>query len=158
MTSNVEAELIPDSLPKVALAILYQDGKFLMQLRDDNPDILYPGHWGFFGGHLEPGETAETGVQRELIEELSHCPPILTLFDCHQDTYVTRYIYHGQIDKALNELVLGEGMDWGWFTPEDIERGDRYSAKIDQVRPLGKPHREILLNFIKSTEYEVRNI
>lgn len=150
MTSDVQAEFISEALPKVALAVLYQDGKFLMQLRDDNPDILYPGHWGFFGGHLEPGETAEMGVQRELMEELSYCPPILTLFDCHQDTYVTRYVYHGHVDKALSELVLGEGMDLEWLTPEDIERGDRYSAKIDQVRPLGKPHREILLNFIRS--------
>ena len=150
MTSDVQTELISEPLPKVAIAILYQDGKFLMQLRDDNPDILYPGHWGFFGGHLEPGEDAEAGVQRELMEELSYCPPILTLFDCHQDTYVIRYVYHGQLDKAVNELVLGEGMDLEWFTPEDIERGDRYSAKIDQVRPLGKPHREILLNFMKS--------
>jgi len=136
MTSDVQTELISEPLPKVAIAILYQDGKFLMQLRDDNPDILYPGHWGFFGG--------------QLMEELSYCPPILTLFDCHQDTYVIRYVYHGQLDKAVNEMVLGEGMDLEWFTPEDIERGDRYSAKINQVRPLGKPHREILLNFIKS--------
>ncbi|PZV09377.1 MAG: NUDIX hydrolase [Leptolyngbya sp.] len=150
MTSDVPTELISESLPKVALAILHQNGKFLMQLRDDNPAILYPGHWGFFGGHLEPGEDAETGVQRELMEELSYCPPSLTLFDYHQDTYVTRYIYHGQLDKTVSELVLGEGMDLEWLTPEDIERGDRYSAKIDQVRPLGKPHREILLNFIKS--------
>lgn len=46
MTSDVQSELISE-MPKVALAILHQDGKFLMQLRDDNPDILYPGHWGF---------------------------------------------------------------------------------------------------------------
>lgn len=31
----------------VAIAIIYQDGKYLMQLRDDLPTIAYPGVWGF---------------------------------------------------------------------------------------------------------------
>lgn len=39
----------------VAIAIIHQDGKYLMQLRDDLPTIAYPGVWGFFGGHIEPG-------------------------------------------------------------------------------------------------------
>ena len=42
----------------VAIAILYQDNKFLMQLRDNIPTIAYPGYWGLFGGHLEAGETS----------------------------------------------------------------------------------------------------
>jgi len=50
----------------VALAILEQDGRFLMQLRDDIPTILYPGVWGLFGGHLEAGESPEIGLKREL--------------------------------------------------------------------------------------------
>ncbi|MEB3314276.1 MAG: NUDIX domain-containing protein, partial [Cyanobacteriota bacterium] len=41
--------------PEVAVAILYQSNQVLLQLRDDHPGIIYPGQWGFFGGHLEPG-------------------------------------------------------------------------------------------------------
>jgi 8-oxo-dGTP pyrophosphatase MutT (NUDIX family) len=149
MTRNLQADCASDARPTVALAILYQNGKFLMQLRDDNPAILYPGHWGFFGGHLEAGEDAETGVRRELQEEIGYCPRRLTLFNQHEDSYVIRYIYHGVLDRDLHHLILGEGMDLGLLAPEDIERGDRYSTKIDQVRPLGKPHREILLDFIE---------
>ena len=41
-----------------------------MQLRDSRPDIWYPGHWGCFGGSLEPGEEPLQGLRRELGEEL----------------------------------------------------------------------------------------
>jgi 8-oxo-dGTP pyrophosphatase MutT (NUDIX family) len=46
------------------------DGRYLMQLRDPRPDILLPDHWALFGGTVEPGETAEAAIRRELVEEL----------------------------------------------------------------------------------------
>ena len=48
----------------VAIAILHRNGQFLLQLRDNIPGIIYPGHWGLFGGHLEPGETPAVAVER----------------------------------------------------------------------------------------------
>ena len=54
----------------VALAMLERDGQWLLQLRDDIDTIIYPGHWGLFGGHLDPGETATDAVMRELREEI----------------------------------------------------------------------------------------
>lgn len=44
-------------------------GRFLLQLRDDIPDIVNPGRIGMFGGHLEDGEDMETCARRELEEE-----------------------------------------------------------------------------------------
>ena len=55
---------------QVSLAILYQEGRFLFQLRDNIPGIVHPGVWGLFGGHLEPEETPELCLKRELIEEI----------------------------------------------------------------------------------------
>lgn len=43
-------------------------GWILLQERDEHPRID-PDKWGLSGGHLEPGETFETGAQRELEEE-----------------------------------------------------------------------------------------
>jgi len=55
---------------ETASAVLAGDcGRLLFQLRDDIPDILYPGMIGLFGGHLEPGESALEGVCREVQEE-----------------------------------------------------------------------------------------
>ncbi len=133
---------------KVAMAILYQNGRFLMQLRDDFPHILFPGHWGLFGGHLEPGETAEQGLQRELWEEITYIPPLLTLFNCYGDSDRNRYIYHAPLAVGLDQLVQNEGQDLALVTPEDIRLGYAYSAKINQSRPLGQPHRRMLLDFI----------
>ncbi len=74
-----------NSIVRVAIAILYQDDKFLMQLRDDIPNIVYPGHWGLFGGHLESGETPDSAVKRELLEEIGYTPPNLLEFGCYPD-------------------------------------------------------------------------
>jgi len=54
----------------VAAIITVEDGRYLMQLRDDIPRIFYPGHWGCFGGAVGPGEDRMAALRRELAEEL----------------------------------------------------------------------------------------
>lgn len=137
---------------EVAIAILHQQGQFLMQLRDDLPTILYPGHWALFGGHLEPGESLDAAMRRELLEEIGYVPPTLTPFRRYADAQVIRHVYQGQLTVDLSSLVLAEGMDMALVTPDEIERGDRYSPRIRQTRPLGQPHRRILLDFLDSIE------
>jgi 8-oxo-dGTP pyrophosphatase MutT (NUDIX family) len=134
--------------PAVAIAILHQQGQFLMQLRDNIPGIVYPGHWAFFGGHIEPGETPEVAVKRELLEEIGYTPPVLSEFGLYADSKVVRHVYSGTLTVPVTDLVLGEGWDLGLLTLEDIQRGDRYSEQANQVRPLGQPHQKILLDFI----------
>jgi len=131
----------------VAMAILYQEGKFLLQLRDDYPNILYPGYWGLFGGHLEPGESPEQGLQRELLEEITHQPSELTLFRRYQNSKRVSYIYHAPLTVTLDQLKQQEGQDLALVTPEAINSGYFYSAKIRQTRPIGGPHQKILQEF-----------
>lgn len=132
----------------VAIAILYSSGKFLLQLRDDIPGIIYPGCWGLFGGHLEPGETPAFALERELLEEIGYVPPMLSEFGCYSDSKVVRYVYHAPLTVELNQLVLGEGWDMGLLTSEQILQGSSYSVKANQVRPLAPPPQRILLDFI----------
>lgn len=54
----------------VAAILLAADGRYVLQLRDDVPHIWYPGHWGLFGGSVDPGEDELTALRRELREEL----------------------------------------------------------------------------------------
>jgi 8-oxo-dGTP diphosphatase len=55
-----------------AAVVVDTSGELLLQLRDDKPDIIYPGGIGLFGGHREDGESALECVTRELAEELSY--------------------------------------------------------------------------------------
>lgn len=137
------------SLPavEVAIAILYQDEHFLMQLRDDIPGIYYPGQWGFFGGHIEPGEPPDVAVKRELLEEIGYVPDRVTLFTRIASADVIRHVFYAPLTVPLDTLELHEGWDLELLSITDIQRGDRYSTRAQQVRPLGQPHQEILLDF-----------
>lgn len=54
---------------EVAVGVLIdRAGRFLLTSRPEGK--VYSGHWEFPGGKLEPGETVEQALRRELIEEL----------------------------------------------------------------------------------------
>lgn len=57
------------SVVDVAVGVLFRaDGSFLLTSRPAGK--VYAGYWEFPGGKLEPGETIEQALQRELQEEL----------------------------------------------------------------------------------------
>jgi 8-oxo-dGTP pyrophosphatase MutT (NUDIX family) len=133
---------------QVALAVLYRENKFLMQLRDNIPNISYPGFWGLFGGHLEPGETPDVAVKREILEEIGYALPIVSEFGCYPDEKAVRHVFYAPLTVELNQLVLNEGWDMGLVTPEEIQQGSCYSAIAGEVRPLGSIPQRILLDFM----------
>ena len=106
---------------QVAIAILYRDGKFLLQLRDNIPNIVHPGVWGLFGGHLEPEETPENAFKRELLEEIGYNIPAFLPFNSYPDSLVNRIVFYAPLTVDLSQLVLHEGWDMGLLTPEDIQ-------------------------------------
>jgi hypothetical protein len=121
-----------------------------MQLRDNIPTIVYPGAWGFFGGHVELGETPEIAVRRELEEEIGYVPPRLTLFQLHQGPGVLRHVFQGFLPVPITALSLGEGWDLALLSPAEIQQGCAYSLRANQVRSLSAPHQAILLDFMNS--------
>ena len=136
----------------VAMAIIHQDGKYLMQLRDDIAGIAYPGVWGLFGGHLEPKESPEAGLKRELIEEIGYSVHQLTKFrSMEMDLYV-RHFFYCSLTVPVETLELNEGWDLKLLTKAEIERGKAYSLQAGANKFLGKIHRQILLDFIAMLE------
>lgn len=113
--------------------IVCDDGRYLMQLRSQKPGIFYPGHWGLFGGAVDPGETADAALSRELHEELG--------IDILQARYFTEFsfdfsfcgrgrvwrrYYRIEIKAAsVDEMVLGEGSDLRAFGASEILTGHR---------------------------------
>ena len=55
-------------MPVVAVALVDADGRVLVQRRPDGKAMA--GLWEFPGGKMEPGETPEAALIRELAEEL----------------------------------------------------------------------------------------
>ena len=134
----------------VTLAIIHQNGKYLMQLRDNIPTIVHPGVWGLFGGHLEPGETPEAGLKRELIEEINYHVQQLSELGCYLECNVSRHLFSCPLIVSIDELELNEGWDLGLLTPAEIEQGYGYSHKAKESKPIGEIHRKILLDVIYS--------
>ena len=132
----------------VVMAIIHREGKYLMQLRDDIPTIVYPGVWAFFGGHIEPGEEPEPALRRELREEIDYSVKELTYFCCNRVGKYIRHIYSCPLNVSVTELDLQEGWDLKLLTIAEIEQGFAYSAKAGTNKPLGDIHRKIMLDFM----------
>ncbi|NJO42571.1 MAG: NUDIX domain-containing protein [Cyanobacteria bacterium RU_5_0] len=149
--SEVSTLNVTTDRPQAAIAILYQEHQFLLQLRDDIPSIRYPGHWAFFGGHLEPGELPDVAVRRELIEEIGYEPPIIHHFQSRMgDFQIIRHVFYAPLKVGLEALELNEGLDMGLATIANIQQRNLYSERLRETRPLAEPHRQILLEFLQS--------
>jgi len=112
----------------VAAIITVEDGRYLMQLRDDIPRIFYPGHWGCFGGAVSDGESGPRALRRELAEELE-------MVTADADEFVRfdfglgvlgqkqcyRTYYEIKVTVAdVSRYVLHEGADMRLFAAEDL--------------------------------------
>ncbi|XHU95846.1 MAG: NUDIX domain-containing protein [cyanobacterium endosymbiont of Rhopalodia gibba] len=143
---------------QVALAIVYQEDNFLLQLRDNISMIAYPDHWGLFGGHIELGENPEQALKRELIEEINYKVPNPIEFRVYNEPNITRYLYSSPLIVAIEQLVLQEGVDFGLVPVNIVKQGRCYSPKTDKVHPIGKVHQAILLDFFEYNLKQKENI
>lgn len=140
-------------LISTAMAIIQQNDRYLMQLRDDIPGIAYPGVWGFFGGHLEPGEEPEAGLRRELIEEIGYVVDRVTKFcSIRVSKDKIHHLFACSLTVPLEKLQLNEGWDLKLLTKAEIERGEAYSSQAGTQKPLGDIHRQIMLDFIAASQ------
>jgi 8-oxo-dGTP pyrophosphatase MutT (NUDIX family) len=128
---------------RVAIALLWADGRLLLQLRDFSPDIYDPGLWGLFGGHLAPEESEDAGMRRELSEELAWCPALTRLGSFTVDDVIL-IGYRGVLDVPLNALVLAEGQDLAAFTIPELESGQLYSPRLRKSFSMTAITREAL--------------
>jgi 8-oxo-dGTP pyrophosphatase MutT (NUDIX family) len=109
-----------------AAVIVLDDARYLLQLRDQKPGIFYPGHWGLFGGAIDPGETPEAALRRELREEIGldiDDPRPLTefTFTFGRHGRIYRYFFVISIDAGtVPKLNLREGRAMQAFTASDI--------------------------------------
>lgn len=112
----------------VAAILLMDDGRYLLQFRDNIPQIFYPNHWGLFGGAVHPDEAPEQALRRELLEELE-----LRVADARYFTALTfdmtdlgygiiyRKFYEIRLSrKTFEALTLHEGSRMAAFAARDM--------------------------------------
>ena len=120
----------PPLTPGAAAAALLvtPDGRYLLQHRDDLPGIFFPGWWGLFGGAIDPGETPDQALLRELDEELGLTPgairPFCVLgldFSFSPHGQADRHIFEVPIEiRDVENMNLGEGQGMELVSARDV--------------------------------------
>jgi RimJ/RimL family protein N-acetyltransferase len=134
--------------------------------RRTNDRRVLPGIWDVVGGHVEPGETAEQALAREIEEEtgwrLRHIEAVIADWEWEYDGVVRRELdYLVEVDGDLSQPRLEEGKHdaYAWVGPDNLEQmmvgrtdGDRrlrdIVAKATRIRlterlqlePIGPEH------------------
>lgn len=146
---------------KISAGVILVDreGRVLLQLRDDDPSIMFPNHWGITGGAGNPGETPEAVARREVAEEtgiqLREMEPFRAYY--FQETHrpggakagakrasadYELYLFHAPCETPVEEMVCGEGRELRFFAPEQV-------ADVD----IAYNHRDVLDEFFGSAAY-----
>ena len=123
-------------MSEVAIAMIECDGRWLLQLRDDIEGILYPGQWALFGGHLDPGETPEAALRRELEEEINWEGSDLTAWFELRDGQRIRHFFRGPLAVPFGSLTLLEGQDMVLAELDELLTGSIWSPKCKEKRLL----------------------
>ena len=111
-----------------AAIIVFEDGRYLLQLRDQKPGIFFPGHWGLFGGATDPGESPEDAVRREVKEELGLLVPTSGVTRVTDFTFtfgslgvVERHYFKVPVaSSVMPRLTLNEGVEMRAFRAAEI--------------------------------------
>ena len=138
---RVEASTQPDPNAKqvrmVAAALILRNGEVLIcQRRPDQPMAL---KWEFPGGKMEPGETAQQALKRELDEELSIDATIGPLVSHIRHNYRSGGAVDLQffaVHEYQGELRNNIFHDFRWCPLKDLPRYDFLTADRDLVSDL----------------------
>jgi 8-oxo-dGTP diphosphatase len=122
----------------VVAALIERDGKLLVCQR--RRDAAFALQWEFPGGKLEPGETPEQALERELREELGIAAHI------GAEVHRTQHKY-AQMPDAIElrfyscAITGGEPMNldfeqFAWREPRELRTMDFLAADSDLIRML----------------------
>ena len=100
---------------EVAVGVLIQpDGRFLLTSRP--PGKVYEGYWEFPGGKLEPGESVEQALRRELQEEIGLAIGAVHPWKVEMVDYPHALVRLNfcKVFEWAGELQMHEGQSFAW--------------------------------------------
>jgi 8-oxo-dGTP diphosphatase len=103
------------------IILLNDRREVLMYLRDDKPQIAYPGMWSLLGGMIEPGETPLECIVREIEEEIGIVlDPGEVEHVCTRDLHFgIEHTFFTRVAFEIDDVVLTEGQGLRWFSEHD---------------------------------------
>lgn len=117
----------PAELVEYACALPIRGGRILLGLRAAHRRSR-PSCWDTIGGHVEPGETAEQALRRELQEEIGITPTTfahLTSIETTESDGVTPALWHlfsvTGWDGGEPAIANDEHSEIGWFDFADAQ-------------------------------------
>jgi 8-oxo-dGTP diphosphatase len=114
--------IVPEAIHVVAAAILNSAGETLLARRPDH--VHQGGLWEFPGGKVEPGETPEQALARELHEELGivpvSCRPLIRVPYRYPDKAVRLDAWRVEAFRGTPEGQQGQPL--AWVSPETLPR------------------------------------
>ena len=122
----------------VVAAAIEKDGEIFCAQRPENKSL--GGLWEFPGGKLEPGETPEEALVREIQEELNSTIEILSYINEASYDYdfgtVIMKTYHAKLISGNLELL--EHQNSTWLAPQDLKTLDWAPVDRPAVELLSK--------------------
>lgn len=121
--TDADFELITDwpvcKYTVVGLVIQDKLGRTCLQLRDNFAHVNSGGKWGFFGGHVDAGESIEMAAARELTEEtgLVAAPSDLIPYVRMVPADLAAYHYYFRLNHVVepHQINVFEGAGFAFF-------------------------------------------
>ena len=120
----------------VAAVFKNKKNEYFCARRKDEGELALK--WEFPGGKIEPGETKEQALKREIEEELSTEIEVLdyitTVEHQYKTFHLTMHAYHARIING--DLELSEHTGYKWLPKEKLDSLDWAAADIPIIKIL----------------------
>ena len=123
---------------RVTAALIRRNGKILIAQRLNNG--RFANKWEFPGGKIDPGETPEEALLRELQEELGIEAKITALYSetIHPYEYgqIRQFTFWVEFAGTPDDICLREHQSMAWVTPEEMSGYDFAGADLAVLKKL----------------------
>ncbi len=111
---------------KIIQKAVIKDGEKYLILKRSKSAKYFPECWDFPGGKLEPGESGEEGIIREVKEETTLDVEVgEVVFECMLDLHdagslTHKFVIYSVLEKVGDVVLSDEHTEFKWVTKEEI--------------------------------------